>query len=162
MQNHFSVAHLGLPCERPFVPPAEFHPLAFMVGLFGALGVGVFARWVGLDRDRAFYPTVMIVIAFLYVLFAAIGGGTAMPVEAAIGTGFALLAVLGFKLNPWFVVAALVGHGLFDWAHPHLIDNRGVPRWWPEFCSAYDIAAGLFLAVLLVRTKPPIAPAGQK
>lgn len=96
----------------------------------------------------------MIVISYLYVLFAAIGGGAALPVEAIIGTGFALLAILGFKLNPWFVVVALVGHGLFDWAHPHVIENCGVPLWWPEFCSAYDVTAGVFLAVLLLRAKP--------
>ena len=143
------------------MPSPEFHTLAFVVGVVGALGVGIFARWFGLDRDRSFYPTVMIVIAYLYVLFAAIGGGAAWPVEAGIGTGFAVLAALGFKLNPWFVVIALVGHGLFDWAHPHLIQNRGVPPWWPEFCSAYDVTAGLFLAVLL-RAKPPQAASGAE
>ena len=133
---------------------AGFNTLAFVIGVVGALGVGVFARWVGLDRDRAFYPTVMIVIAFLYVLFAAIGGGAAVPVELAVGVGFATLAVLGFKMNAWFVVVALVGHGLFDWAHSYVIDNRGVPPWWPEFCASYDITAGVFLAVLLLRAKP--------
>jgi hypothetical protein len=139
---------------QPILTPG-FHALAFTIGIVGALGVGFFARWIGLDRDRSFYPTVMIVIAYLYVLFAAIGGGAALTVELVIGTGFALLATLGFKLNPWFVVVALIGHGLFDWAHPHVIDNRGVPPWWPEFCSAYDVTAGVFLAVLLVRVKPP-------
>ena len=136
---------------------AGFHALAFGIGIAGALGVGVFARWFGLDRARAFYPTVMMVIAFLYVLFAAMGGGAAVPVEAAVGVGFAFLAALGFKLNPWFVVVALVGHGLFDWVHPHVIENRGVPPWWPEFCSAYDVTAGAFLAVLLVRAKGRLA-----
>ncbi len=127
--------------------------MALVIGIVGALGVGGFARWFGLDRDRAFYPTVMMVIAFLYVLFAAIGGGAAVPVEFAVGVGFALLAALGFKRTPWFVVVALVGHGLFDCLHPHVIENRGVPPWWPEFCSAYDITAGAFLARLLVREK---------
>lgn len=134
---------------------SEFHSLAFLIGTVGAIGVGFFARWFGLDRDRAFYPTVMIVIAYLYILFAAIGGGAAFLIEAIIGTGFAALAALGFKLNPWYVVVALIGHGIYDWVHPHLIDNRGVPPWWPEFCSAYDVTAGVFLAVLLLRPKPP-------
>jgi hypothetical protein len=39
-----------------------------------SIGVALFARIVGLDRDRAFYPTVMIVIAAYYVQFAAISG----------------------------------------------------------------------------------------
>lgn len=132
---------------------AGFNSLALGIGVGGALGVGVFARWIGLDRDRAFYPTVMMVIAYLYVLFAAIGGGAAVPVEVAIGTGFFVLAALGFKLNSWFVVVALVGHGLFDMVHGHLVDNPGVPPWWPEFCGAYDVTAGVFLSVLLLRAK---------
>lgn len=123
--------------------------MAFSIGIGLALGVGAFARWLGLDRDRAFYPTVMIVIAFLYVLFAAIGGPAALPIEAIIGLGFAGLAAAGFKQSPWLVVAALVGHGLFDLVHPHAIDNGGVPVWWPEFCSAYDVTAGGWLALQL-------------
>lgn len=121
--------------------------MALSIGIGLALAVGVFARWFGLDRDRAFYPTVMIVIAFLYVLFAAIGGGAAIPIEAAIGVGFATLAALGFKKSPWFVVVALIGHGLFDLVHPHAIANAGVPVWWPDFCSAYDVTAGALLGL---------------
>lgn len=123
------------------------------IGATLALAVGGFARVAGLDRDRAFYPTVMLVIAFLYVLFAAIGGPTALPTEALIGLGFATVAVIGFKKSEWLVVAALVGHGLFDLVHPHVVENRGVPAWWPGFCSAYDITAGAFLAWLIVRGK---------
>jgi Protein of unknown function (DUF3703) len=43
-------------------------------------------------------------------------------------------------------VVALVGHGLLDWHHGHLIENSGVPDWWPMFCMSYDIAAGAYLA----------------
>ena len=53
----------------------------------------------------------------------------------------------------WIVVATLVGHGVFDFVHHRLIENPGVPPWWPGFCLAFDVAAGGFLAVLLVRRK---------
>ncbi len=43
--------------------------LPFVVGIVLSAGVAWFARRVGLDRDRAFYPTVMIVVASYYVLF---------------------------------------------------------------------------------------------
>jgi hypothetical protein len=131
--------------------------MALSIGIGLALAVGAFARWFGLDRDRAFYPTIMIVIAFLYVLFAAVGGGAAIPIEATIGLGFATLAALGFKKSPWFVVVALVGHGLFDLVHPHAIANGGVPVWWPDFCSAYDVTAGalLGLQIYLGRSRAP-------
>jgi hypothetical protein len=42
----------------------------YVIGVVLALIAGLFAMWVRLDRDRAFYPTVMIVIALYYVLFA--------------------------------------------------------------------------------------------
>ena len=47
------------------------------------------------------------------------------------------------------VAAALAGHGVFDLIHASLIANPGVPLWWPQFCSAYDIVAGAYLAWLI-------------
>src|SRR6267142_6562564 len=46
----------------------------FLIGVALALATCVFASLVGLDRDRAFYPTVLWVIATYYVLFAVMGG----------------------------------------------------------------------------------------
>lgn len=121
--------------------------MPFLIGITLAIAVGAFARWVGLDRDRAFYPTVMIVIASLYVLFAAIGGGspTVLLAESAIGAGFIALTIAGFKRSLWLIVVALAAHGVFDFFHPHAFHNPGVPVWWPDFCMAYDVAAAAFL-----------------
>jgi hypothetical protein len=125
--------------------------MAFVVGIVLALGVGLFATSTGLDRDRAFYPTVMIVIALLYALFAVMGGSLeVLAYEAIPITVFVLVATLGFKYSLWLVVAALVAHGVYDLLHGHLFANPGVPAWWPDFCLAYDVAAGLYLAVVLV------------
>jgi len=60
-------------------------------------------------------------------------------------------AVAGFRKNLWLVVAALAGHGVFDFFHQLLIQNPGVPIWWPGFCLSFDILAGCFLAMLLMR-----------
>ena len=127
-----------------------------VIGVCLAFAVGVFATVVRLDRDRAFYPTVAIVIASLYSLFAVMGGSTrALVVESIVGVGFIALAVLGFRSSLWLVVAALAGHGVFDLVHGTVISNPGVPRWWPAFCLAYDVAAAGYLAWLLIsrRTK---------
>lgn len=124
--------------------------MEYLIGVGLALAVSVFARVVGLDRDRAFYPTVMLVIAMLYGLFAAIGGLPAGLTLEWIAMGvFILVATLGFKFNLWLVAAALFAHGVYDFFHPHLIANPGVPVWWPGFCGAYDIVAAFFLAWLL-------------
>jgi hypothetical protein len=86
-----------------------------VVGIVLSIGVALFARSVGFDRDRAFYPTVMIVIASYYVLFAAISGSVhTVLLESIVMTGFAIAAVIGFKSSAWIVVGALAGHGVFD------------------------------------------------
>jgi hypothetical protein len=45
--------------------------MPYVIGIVLSLGVASFARAVGFDRDRAFCPTVLMVIASYYVLFAA-------------------------------------------------------------------------------------------
>jgi len=126
--------------------------LPFAIGIVLSVGVAVFARQVGLDRDRAFYPTVMIVIALYYVLFAVMSGSVqTVVIESVVMTLFAAAAVAGFKWNAWIVVVALAGHGVFDAVHGHVIENAGVPAWWPAWCLAYDVGAAAGLAWLLRR-----------
>lgn len=124
--------------------------MPFMIGVVLAVLVGVFARVVGFDRDRAFYPTAMVVIATYYILFACMGASSDVVLaECAAAVLFVVAAAWGFRSSLWIVAAALVGHGIFDFFHGALIANLGMPGWWPAFCGAYDIAAGAFLAILL-------------
>jgi len=124
--------------------------MPYVIGSVLSLGVAIFARGVGLDRDRAFYPTVMIVIASTYLLFGAISGSiSALLIEVIVMVGFSTVAVRGFKSNPWLVVLAMIGHGIFDALHGKVIDNAGVPPWWPAFCFAYDFGAAAGLAWFL-------------
>lgn len=124
--------------------------LPSLIGALLALGVGALATGFGLDRDRAFYPTVMIVIAAYYVLFAVMGGSShALLTECAVMAAFLVASLAGFKRTLWLVVAALAAHGILDLVHPHLIANPGVPVWWPDFCLAYDLVAAGYLAALL-------------
>jgi len=126
--------------------------LAYLVGAVLAFAVGVLATIVGLDRDRAFYPTVMVVIGSYYALFAVMGGSThALLIEAAVATVFLAAALVGFKHSLWLVVAALATHSILDVFHGRLIANPGVPVWWPAFCLAYDGVAAGYLAFLLLR-----------
>ena len=107
---------------------------------------------VGFDRDRVFYATVLIVVAHYYILFAVIGSSTpALALESVAAAIFFAFAVVGFKKNLWLIAAALAGHGVFDFFHHLLIQNPGVPVWWPGFCLSFDVLAGGFLAMLLMR-----------
>lgn len=132
----------------------------YLIGVSLALLIGGFATCLGLDRDRAFYPTVMIVIALLYGLFAVMGGSMpALGAESFGIAGFILAAAFGFKRNLWIVVWALALHGVYDLFHGHLFVNPGVPPWWPHFCSAYDVtAAGYFAAILWRRKNNKVDP----
>jgi hypothetical protein len=112
--------------------------MEYLIGLVLAAAVAGLATAVGFDRERAFYPTVLIVVASYYVLFAAMDASSrTLVIESAIASGFLLVAVLGFRKNFWFVVAALVGHAVFDFVHHLVITNPGVPHWWPGFCLAF-------------------------
>ena len=125
--------------------------MEYLIGGLLALAVAGLATVIGLDRGRAFYPTVLIVVATYYVLFAVMGAsGRILGTEIAVATGFSFLAIVGFKKNLWLVAAALVGHGIFDFVHHLVIDNPGVPHWWPGFCLAYDGIAGAWLALRLM------------
>jgi len=85
-----------------------------------------------------------------YVLFAAMSGSVqTVVIESVLMTLFAAAAVAGFKSSAWIVVVALAGHGVFDAVHGHVIENAGVPAWWPAWCLAYDVGAAAGLAWLL-------------
>ena len=126
--------------------------MPYAIGIVLSAGVAVFARYVGFDRDRAFYPTVVIVVALYYVLFAVMSGSVqTVVVETVVMSLFAIAAVVGFKSSAWLVVAALAGHGVFDAVHGYIIENAGVPAWWPAWCLSYDVGAAACLGWLLRR-----------
>lgn len=128
--------------------------MAYIVGFALAGLTFLFARIVGFDRDGAFYPVLLIVIASYYVLFAVMGGSAnAIIIESVATTIFATVAVIGFRLSPWIVAAALAAHGVFDLNHGSLIANPGVPAWWPAFCLTFDISIAAGLSWLILQRK---------
>ena len=135
--------------------------MEYLIGLIMALGVGGLTAATGLDRDRAFYSTVVIVVAAYYVLFAAMGAtGRILAMEVLVAIAFLILALVGFKKNLWLVVAALVAHGLFDSVHHLFIDNPGMPPWWPGFCMTIDVILGAWWAARLALFPAHPAPPG--
>ena len=128
--------------------------MEYVVGVVLGVGVGGFAALSGFDRDRAFYPTALIVIASYYVLFAVMGASqpATLMIEIAAGLVFAGVAVLGFKASLWLAAAGIAGHGFFDFfVHHALVTNPGMPAWWPGFCGTIDFVIGGWLAGQLLR-----------
>ncbi len=133
--------------------------MPYVIGIVVSVGVAVLAGYGGFGRDRAFYPTVLIVVAHYYVLFAAMGDSVdTVLLESAVMALFVIAAVGGFKTSPWIVVGALAGHGVFDAAvHGHILENAGVPVWWPAFCATFDLGAAGALAWSLMPAGSPRA-----
>jgi hypothetical protein len=135
----------------------------YIVGIILALSMGALGTFAAFDRDRAYYPTALIVIASYYCLFAIMGGdGHVLVIELAVALLFAVFAVIGFRVNLWLVVAGLLGHTVLDFfVHQHVVTNPGMPLWWPMFCGAFDAVAGLFLAwrLMVKRVQPLYASA---
>jgi hypothetical protein len=126
--------------------------MEYLIGVGLAVVVCAFAALAGFDRDRVFYPVMAIVVATYYILFAVMGNSRqALAWELLIAGVFFVLAVVGFRKNLWLIVAALAGHGVFDFFHHLLIQNPGVPVWWPGFCLSFDVLAAAFLVILLLR-----------
>lgn len=126
--------------------------IAALIGTTVGLGASLFGAVVGFDRERGFYPVVLIVIAAYYILFAAMGDPSALWVETALMACFAALAVAGFRTSPWLLVAGLLAHAGLDAVHEPLIANAGAPPWWPAFCAACDVAmAGWLAGSLMLR-----------
>lgn len=127
----------------------------YAVGIVLALIVAAFARASGFDRDRSFYPTVLVVIALYYILFAVMGGSTrALFIESLIMAAFVVCAVAGFKRDLWLAAFGLAAHGVKDFFHARIVVNPGVPEWWPGFCLGFDVMAAICLAWLL-KAAPP-------
>jgi hypothetical protein len=69
--------------------------------------------------------------------------------ESLIAAVFLASSIIGFRSSLWVTVVALAAHGVFDLAHGRIVDNPGVPAWWPQFCLTYDVTAAGYLAWLL-------------
>lgn len=124
--------------------------MEYAIGVILAAVICPFASVVGFDKERGFYPVVLIVIEAYYLLFATMAKSTdALLAETIPMFLFTAAAVLGFRRTPWIVVAGLALHGVFDFIHHTVITNPGVPEWWPGFCLSIDLAMAVYLAVLI-------------
>ena len=52
--------------------------MEYLIGVAMAVAVYAFAMMSGFDRERVFYPTVLVVVAHYYILFAAMGSSTSV------------------------------------------------------------------------------------
>lgn len=130
-------------------------PLFVGAGLAIVLAVG--ARITRADQDRSFFPTILIVIATYYVLFAFMSS-EAIVEEIVVASVFTIAAIAGGIVWPVLVGMAIFLHGVFDFLRPAVISNSGVPAWWPAFCGSVDILLGAWVIGLSLKRTTEIAP----
>ena len=66
--------------------------------------------------------------------------------EFFVATGLVIASILGVLLHPLFVIAAILGHGLWDLAKHY---GAGIPflGWYTLSCSAIDFSYGAALLI---------------
>ena len=118
-------------------------------------GVIIFAaKATGFEKDRSFYPVVLIVIALYYVLFAFQSyDGIEIVFEIAIALLFSAVAVWGHRKGLIIVVLGLLLHGIYDLTQSHIEFSTDPPEWWPLFCLGFDftLAVGLMLTTYILK-----------
>src|SRR5437016_2214819 len=109
--------------------------MEYLIGLLLSLAVVGLAALIGLDRDRSFYSTLLIVIASYYVLFPMMGASQRTLWDRN-RYRLRILPVRHSRLQTKSLVRSRRpgGHGVFDFVHHLFIANPGVPSWWPGFC----------------------------
>jgi hypothetical protein len=123
--------------------------IPLIAGVLLAVAVAALAKVTRFEQERGFYPTVLIIITSYYVLFAILGGSShALVWESVVAFAFSAIAIFGSLRSPLLVGAAIAAHGLFDLVHHVIIQNPGVPSWWPIFCSSIDVPLGLWVMSL--------------
>ena len=128
--------------------------MPIVVGVLLAVAIAALAKFTRFDEERSFYSTVLVIIASYYVLFAVLGGSNhALVWELVIAIAFSTVAIIGALFLPTLVGAGIMAHGLFDLVHDMIIENPGVPTWWPIFCGSIDVLLGLWV-MTLARSRP--------
>lgn len=116
------------------------------IGIISGSLIIISGKMTGFEKDKSFYPLILIFISLLYVLFASIDQGiSVIVVESLIAAVFISFAIAGFKGNTLWVPTGYAIHGFFDILHPHIVNNSGVPEWWPGFCLGIDEVIALYL-----------------
>lgn len=115
----------------------------YLVGIITAVAIVGLARSTKFENDRSFYPTVLIVIGFLYLLFGAIDGRIEVILfEGFIALIFTAIALLGYRKSLVIVGIGIILHGIFDITHHLILENRGIPDFYAGFCFAVDVVLG--------------------
>lgn len=106
---------------------------------------------------RAFAVS-LVALPGVYMLFAlSVGDMAALGLELAYGLPYFVFGYVcftrGFKGSGFVVTALWIIHAAYDVYHHALVDNAGVPGWYPAFCLGFDLMMVVYLTRLVARQK---------
>jgi hypothetical protein len=91
------------------------------------------------------------IVAGVYFGFAVMRGDNfQQQVEFNVALLFAVAALLGVWVSPWFIPAAFLAHGLWDFAHHNSVNSRlvAIPQWYIPWCVVIDAIVGFGLIAI--------------
>jgi multisubunit Na+/H+ antiporter MnhB subunit len=103
------------------------------------------------DMSLAFAAILLGVVAGVYFGFAVTrGNNLQQQIEFNVAFLFAIAALLGLGISPWFIPAAFLAHGLWDFAHHNQARLRlvSIPQWYIPWCVIIDGIVGFGLIVI--------------
>lgn len=127
---------------------------AFLIGVIVAVVAIAVMHYCRIAYERGTWAAAMVAISGFYVAFA-FEQGAGQVEHTLIAAVFTLLAIVGARFNAWFIVAALLGHGVFD-AGAQLVAPDPSPDWWGPFCVGVDIVLELWLLILILGNRLPV------
>ncbi len=123
--------------------------MEFVIGLLLAIIVALVAFVFQYDRDRSFYPTILIIVASYYVLFGLISGSIETTIiESLVALVFVGIAIYGSRTSRRLVAVGLILHAGLNLIHGDIFTNTGVPAWWYGFGMTFNAVLGLWVLVL--------------
>ena len=121
--------------------------IELVLGILAAVITIGFIRRKAVQSERGSYATVLIVMAIVYVAFPLWTRDLEwVLIETAGLAGFIVIAVLGRKVSPWFLVVGMFAHVIWDMAHHANVSAAFVPQWYPTACFGYDLLVAGYIA----------------
>ena len=74
-----------------------------------------------------------------------------LVLEAVVGIGFILLALLGLWVSPLIMATGYLLHGVWDFFHhPRRVGAKLEAKWYPPVCLGFDWLVGAFIVLKYV------------
>ena len=122
--------------------------MEILIGIISGLVIILAGKFTEFELSRRFYPAILIVIGLLYILFGIIDGRFEIIIfECLFAAVFIGIAFVGFKKSLLIAAVGIFLHGVFDGLHNFMIENSGVPSFYPQFCLTVDFVLAIYLGL---------------